>query len=82
MATRKEHALALSSAKKRKFRERIENLVCGVFAGNYKHKDGQFNISMIAKELNTNRTLVKKHLRELGLHTQNLSFFRTKAEKI
>ena len=65
--TRKERALSNAKQKYEKAHKAIISLVTGMFANDYKKKNGDWNISKIAKDAKVDRKTVYKHLRDEGL---------------
>lgn len=65
--TRKENAIKVSLEKKEKNIKRIQNLLSGMFANEYKKPNGKWNVSKISKELNLSRETLHKHLKEIDL---------------
>ena len=62
--TRRERALTNAKDKYKKAHRKILNLVTGLYAGEYKKKNGEWNISKIAKDANVDRKTVYKHLKD------------------
>jgi hypothetical protein len=62
--TRQEKAKENAKLKYERVHKRVLSLVSGMFAGEYKKKDGSWNISKIAKEAGVTRMSVYKHLRD------------------
>ncbi len=62
--TRIERSKANAKLKYDKVHKKIINIVTGMFASEYKKKDGSWNISKIAKDANVDRKTVYKHLRD------------------
>jgi len=65
--TRKENAQKVSQEKKEKNSKRIQNLLSGMFAVEYKKPNGKWNVSKISKELNLSRETIHKHLKEIEI---------------
>ncbi len=65
--TRIERSKANAKLKYDRVHKKILNLITGMFANEYKKKDGSWNISKIAKEANVTRASVYKHLKDEGL---------------
>ena len=51
--------------KKQKSREKLLNLIQGMFADEYKKSDGSWNIYKLAKDTKMSRNTIKKHLKEI-----------------
>ena len=64
MATRQENMKRVSKAKEEENRRKILNLITGLYADDYKKKNGAWNISKIAKDLSIHRNTVAKHLKQ------------------
>ncbi len=65
--TRRERALSNAKKMYEETHKKIISLVTGMFANEYKKKDGSFNINKIAKDTNVSRPTVYKHLKDEGL---------------
>ena len=65
--TRIERSKANAKLKYDRVHKKIMSLITGMFAGEYKKKDGSWNISKIAKDANVTRASVYKHLRDENL---------------
>ena len=63
--TRRERALENAKKIKEEKRRIILSIVKGMFAEDYRKKDGTWNISKLARELKMDPKTVRKHLREL-----------------
>jgi hypothetical protein len=70
MATRKEHILKLNKEKREDNYKKIINTITGLYADTYKKKNGKWNISKIAKELNMHRDTVSKHIKAFEAELQ------------
>lgn len=62
MSTRQEHARKLSEKKSEDAKRKVTNFITGLYAHEYKKKNGKWNTSKIAKDLNMSRNTVAKHL--------------------
>ena len=65
LMTRRERALENAKKIKEEKRRIILSIVKGMFAEDYRKKDGTWNISKLARELKMDPKTVRKHLREL-----------------
>jgi len=65
--TRRERALTNAKKKYEETHKKILSLVTGMFAKEYKKKDGSFNINKLAKDAKVSRPTVYKHLKDEGL---------------
>ena len=65
--TRRERALANSKKRYEEAHKTILSLATGMFADNYKKKDGSFNINKLAKDSGYSRKTIYKHLKDEGL---------------
>jgi len=65
--TRQEHAKKNAQEKYKRVHKKILGLVTGMFAEEYKKKNGDWNISKIAKDAGVTRASVYKHLRDENL---------------
>ena len=65
MATRSENMKKVSKEKEETNRRKIVNLITGLYAEDYKKKNGAWNITKIAKDLNIHRNTVAKHLKNI-----------------
>ncbi len=65
--TRQEHAKKNAEEKYKKVHKKIMGLVTGMFAAEYKKKNGTWNISKIAREAGVTRASVYKHLKDENL---------------
>jgi Fic family protein len=61
--TRTENIKRIHKNKKENTQRKIANLITGIFADEYKKKDGSYNVSKIAKDTNLSRPTVIKHLK-------------------
>jgi len=64
MATRKEHMININKRKAELTKRKITNMVTGIFASEYKKKNGEWNITKIAKEAKVARNSVYKYIKE------------------
>lgn len=62
MASRVEHAKKIHTKLANDTRRKVMNVITGIFANEYKKKDGSWNISKIAKDSGTTRPSVMKYL--------------------
>ena len=62
--TRRERALKNAQEQYNRAHKKIMSLITGIFADDYKKKNGKWHISKIAKDLKISRDTVRKHLRE------------------
>ncbi len=62
MATRQEHAKRMTRIRVKKCERNINKLVNGIFYFEYKKKNGDWNISKLAKDSGTSRNTVYKFL--------------------
>ena len=62
MASRIEHAKRMTRLRERKTKSNISKVVNGIFSFDYKKKNGNWNISKIAKDSGTSRNSVYKYL--------------------
>ena len=65
LMTRRERALSNAEKIKEEKRKIILSIVKGMFADDYKKKDGTWNISKLARDLKMSDNTVRKHIREL-----------------
>ena len=65
LMTRRERALTNAQKIKEEKRKIILSIVKGMFAEDYKKKDGTWNISKLARDLKMDPKTVRKHIREL-----------------
>jgi len=65
--TRRERALSNSKKMYEERHKKIISLVTGIFADEYKKKDGSYNINKLAKDAKVSRPTVYKHLKDEGL---------------
>jgi len=65
--TRRERALSNSKAQYEKAHKKIMNAITGIFADEYKKKNGTWNIMKLARELSMSKNTIKKHLQEEGI---------------
>ena len=65
LMTRQEISKKNAQKKFNEARKKVANMVTGMFAGEYKKKDGSWNVSKIAKETNLSRPTITKHLKIL-----------------
>jgi DNA-binding phage protein len=65
--TRRERALANNKKRYDEAHKTILSLATGMFADNYKKKDGSFNINKLAKDSGYSRKTIYKHLKDEGL---------------
>jgi hypothetical protein len=65
--TRRERALTNAKAQYEKAHKKIMSAVTGMFADEYKKKDGSWNILKLAKELGMSKNTIKRHLRDENL---------------
>ena len=65
LMTRRERALTNAQKIKEEKRKIILSIVKGMFAEDYKKKDGTWNISKLARDLKMDPKTIRKHLREL-----------------
>ena len=72
--TRRERALSNAKAQYEKAHRKILNATTGIFANEYKKKDGSWNILRLARELNMSKNTIKKHLKEIEPQTQKEGF--------
>jgi Fic family protein len=63
--TRTARAKKNAQIKKQKSREKLLNLIQGMFADEYKKSDGSWNIYKLAKDTKMSRNTIKKHLKEI-----------------
>jgi phage antirepressor YoqD-like protein len=63
--TRTARAKKNAQIKKQKSREKLLNLIQGMFADEYKKADGSWNIYKLAKDTKMSRNTIKKHLKEI-----------------
>jgi len=63
--TRRENMIKLNEKKFNEARKKIMNMITGMFADEYKKKDGSFNIMKLSKDLKMSRTTITKHLKLL-----------------
>ena len=61
--TRAENMKRISMQKEEENRRKILNLITGLYAEDYKKKNGKWNITKIANDLNLHRNTVSKHLK-------------------
>lgn len=64
MATRQEHAKKMTKKRVKETKSKINNCINGMFTFEYKKKNGDWNISKIAKDSGTSRTTVYKYLEQ------------------
>lgn len=64
--TREQNCLIQNENKENKNREIIKNFLTGLFADNYKKKNGKWNIVKIAEALKMSRITITKHLKAMG----------------
>lgn len=62
MATRQEHARKMTRARVNKTKRNIRKIVNGMFYFEYKKKNGNWNISKLARDSGTSRNTVYKFL--------------------
>lgn len=65
MATRQQQAKKMTQEKVKINRTKVISLVTGLLKEEYKKKNGEWNISQIAKDTKTSRNTVYKYLREI-----------------
>ncbi len=65
LMTRRERALTNAQKIKEEKRKIILSIVKGMFAEDYKKKDGTWNISKLARDLKMDPKTIRKHIREL-----------------
>ena len=65
--TRRERALTNAKDKYKKAHRKIINIVTGIFKDEYKKKNGEWNITKIAKDAGVDRKTVYKHLKDEGI---------------
>mgnify|MGYP005989270221 CR=1 FL=1 len=65
MATRKQQAKKMTEQKIKENRTKILSLVTGLLKEEYRKKNGEWNISSIAKDTKTSRNTVYKYLKEI-----------------
>lgn len=65
MATRKEQAIKMHTKLAKDTKKKVLSVVTGMFAHEYKKKNGKWNVSKIAKDSGTSRDTVYKYLKEL-----------------
>ena len=63
--TRKENMIKLNEKKFNEARKKIMNMITGMFANEYKKKNGTWNIMKLSKDLKMSRTTITKHLKLL-----------------
>ena len=71
--TRKERALANAKKMAEESRRKIVNATTGMFANEYKKRDGKWNISKLAKELNMSRPTVMKYIKEIEIESDDIT---------
>ncbi len=64
MASRQEHAKKMTQKRVKETKVKINNCINGMFTFEYKKKNGDWNISKIAKDSGTSRTTVYKYLEQ------------------
>ena len=64
MATRKEQAKKMTEIRADRTRRKILNIITGIFADEYRKKNGDWNITKIAKEAKVARNSVYKYIKE------------------
>lgn len=69
--TRVEHMKQVHKDRTEKTRKKIVNTITGLFADEYKKKNGKWNLSKIAKDLNINRDTIAKYITEYIEEEQN-----------
>ena len=67
MATRREQAKKMTANKVKENRTKILSLVTGLLKEEYRKKNGNWNISKIAKDSKASRNTVYKYLQELSV---------------
>ena len=65
--TRRERAISNAKEKYEKAHKKIINLITGLYADEYKKKNGKWHISKIAQELKMSRDTIRKHLKDENL---------------
>lgn len=66
MATRLEHIKKVHTEREETTRKKIMNICSGMFADDYKKKNGAWNFGKIAEDLKMSRNTVSKYLKELN----------------
>lgn len=64
--TRTENMKRIKTEEAEKNRKALQNFLSGMFANDYKKKNGKWNVAKISKALNMSRPTVAKHLKALG----------------
>lgn len=65
MATRQEQAKIMHTKLAEETKRKVLNVVTGMFSEDYKKKNGDWNVSKIAKDSKTSRNTVMKYLKEI-----------------
>lgn len=60
--TRKEHMIKINKDRAKQAERLVKNAISGLMSIDYKKKNGEWNISKIAKELGLTRPTVMKYL--------------------
>lgn len=62
MATREKHIKKVHNKRRKESLEKINNLINGMFAFEYKLKNGDWNISRISKDTGLSRNTIYKYI--------------------